>query len=121
MTAQPQLEVGIELTREWTVIDSYLYNPTDTPGREVLSSPSMILEMESACDALVKPHLAEGTTTVGFHVDIKHVAPARPGDLMTTTARLIEIRGDRLTFEVNTKEGDRLVGTGRHRRAIIEV
>ncbi|MDA1298345.1 MAG: thioesterase [Chloroflexi bacterium] len=110
-----------ELRREWVVGPSHLYNPSGQAGHEVLSSPSMIMEMETTCAALAKAGLPAGLTTVGFHVDVKHVAPAKPGAAIATTARLISIEGRKLTFAVDAREGDRLVGTGRHRRAVVSV
>ena len=115
------LHVGMELRREWVVSEAHLYNPTDLPGREVLSSPSMIMEMETACAALVRPQLPASLTTVGFHVDVKHVAPAKLGAQMVAVARLEAVDGRKLTFSVEARDGERLVGVGKHRRAVVEV
>ncbi|MDA0677468.1 MAG: thioesterase [Chloroflexi bacterium] len=116
-----ELTTGLELRREWQVSPSHLYNPTNIAGREVLSSPSMIMEMETTCAQLAKANLPDTQTTVGFHVDVKHVAPAKAGAPITTFARLDAIDGRKLTFHVEAKDGDRVVGTGRHRRAIVNI
>jgi predicted thioesterase len=113
------LVIGMELRREWIVGDAHLYNPTGTPGHDVLSSPSMIMEMETTCAELAKSGLPTDITTVGFHVDVKHVSPAKPGASMITTAKLTAIDRRKLTFSVEARDGERLVGTGRHRRAIV--
>lgn len=115
------LKPGIELRLEWTVSESQLYNSTDLPGREVLSSPSMIMEMETACAKLAKSHLDDAETTVGFHVDVKHLAPSKLGAEIITDARLESIDGRKLTFKVESREGEKLIGVGRHRRAIVEI
>ena len=115
------LQPGLELRREWVVSEAHLYNPTDLPGREVLSSPSMIMEMETACAELARRHRAGSLTTVGFHVDVKHVAPAKVGARMVTVARLEAVDGRKLTFSVDARDGERLVGVGKHRRAVVEV
>ena len=81
----------------------------------------MILKLEETAVHAVKVHLPPGKVTVGFHVDVKHVAPAKPGTLMTTTARLVAVDGAKLTFEVEARDGDRLVGIGTHRRAVIDL
>jgi predicted thioesterase len=109
----------MNLSRTWTVGAAYLYNPSGVPGHDVLSSPSMILEMETTCGDLARAGLTGDLTTVGFHVDVKHVAPARAGASITTMATLTAIDGKKLTFAVEAREGERLVGTGRHRRAIV--
>jgi fluoroacetyl-CoA thioesterase len=98
-----------------------LYNPTNITGLEVLSSPSMIMEMETTCAQLAKASLPDSQTTVGFHVDVKHIAPAKAGATITTFARLEAIDGRKLTFQVEAKECGRVVGIGRHRRAIVNI
>lgn len=110
---------GMELRREWIVSEAHLYNPSGSPGHDVLSSPSMIMEMETACAELAKSGLPADITTVGFHVDVKHVSPTKPGASMITKAKLTAIDGRKLTFSVEARDGERLVGTGRHRRAIV--
>jgi predicted thioesterase len=115
------LSPGIELSREWTVSPSHLYNPTGLPGRDVLSSPSMIMEMEQTCARLAKEHLPAAQTTVGFHVDVKHIAPSKPGALIVTTVQLESVDGKKLTFKVEARDGGRVIGVGRHRRAVIAI
>lgn len=81
----------------------------------------MIMKMEETAVHAVKVHLPLEKVTVGFHVDVKHIAAAKPGALITSTARLVAVDGSKLTFEVEAHEGERLIGTGTHRRAVIEV
>jgi predicted thioesterase len=81
----------------------------------------MIMKLEETAVHAVKVHLPEGKATVGFHVNVKHIAPARQGALITTIARLIAVDGAKLTFEVEAREGERLIGVGTHRRAVIDV
>ncbi len=116
--------LGLELFRKWTVEERHLYNPAGPDGDplyEVLSSPSMIWEMEVTCTELASKALRGRNTTVGFHVDVKHVSPAKPGASIVTVARLVEKDGDKLTFEVEAREDGRLVGIGRHRRAVVDL
>ena len=98
-----------------------MYSPTGRAENSVLSSPAMIMEMEKASVDSVRDQLSDGETTVGFHVDVKHIAPAPAGKRVVTTATLIEIAGKKLKFQVDTRCGDLLVGTGFHRRAIIRL
>ena len=98
-----------------------MYSPTGRDEHSVLSSPAMIMEMELASVDAVRDHLPNGETTVGFHVDVKHVAPAPAGEQVVTTATLIEITGKKLKFQVDTRCGDVRVGTGFHRRAIVRL
>ena len=84
------------------------------------STPSMIGLMERAAIAAVHPHLEEGKTTVGFEVHVRHLAPSDLGATVIAHAELLEIDRNRLTFQVEAYDGDRKIGEGTHRRAIID-
>ena len=47
-------------------------------------------------------HLSENEASVGFHVNVKHIAPAQLNKQVETTATLINISGRKLKFEVIT-------------------
>ncbi len=122
--APDEKPLGLEYRREWKVEERHLYNPSGPSGdprHAVLSSPSMIWEMETTCTELAEKALRGGETTVGFHVDVKHVSPAKLGASIVTVARLIAKEGKKLTFEVEARDGERLVGIGKHRRAVVDV
>ena len=110
------LKLGLSATRSLVVEGSHLYSPTGKAEHYVLSSPAMIMEMEIASVEAVQGVVE---ASVGFHIDVKHIAPTPAGETVETTATLIEIDGKKLRFKVETKYGETLVGTGTHRRAII--
>jgi len=83
------------------------------------STPSMILLMEQASMNAVEEYLEEGQTSVGFEVNVRHVAPADIGATVMAHAELTEVDRNRLTFRVEVYEGARKLGEGTHRRAII--
>ena len=116
------LHVGMEATDNFEV-DGWLL--TDVGGAlpvEVLSTPGMIGMMEQTAANLVRPALRDGTATVGFEVNVRHVGAARKGDRCTAHARLEEIvDGRKLRFAVEvTAEDGRTIGVGRHERRIID-
>ena len=63
--------------------------------------------------------LADGETTVGYEVHVRHLAPAAPGSTIVVTTRLTEVKGNKLYFEVECRQGDKVLGTGIHKRAIV--
>ncbi|MCY4474638.1 MAG: thioesterase [Chloroflexi bacterium] len=115
------IQPGMKNERHWVVADYMLYAPGGDPARNTLSSPSMINEMETTAMLSIDHLLPDDGYTVGFHVDIKHVAPATPGSRVKTTAELLEINETRLRFHVEARDidTDKLIGIGTHRRAAI--
>ncbi|MBI2090781.1 MAG: thioesterase family protein [Deltaproteobacteria bacterium] len=88
----------------------------------VLSSPSMIGLMERTCVELLTPYMEENEQTVGFHVDVKHLAPTKIGQAVTVTARLQEVKEKRFRFAVEAINDQGVkIGEGTHRRALINL
>jgi predicted thioesterase len=106
-----------EVTRK--VDRAVTVNRTGRFGAYVLSTPSMIMLMEMAAIEAVDSRLSQGFATVGFHVDVKHFAPAPLGSDVTARARVTAVEGNKLSFEVVAFCGDRKIGEGTHRRAAI--
>ncbi len=84
-----------------------------------LSTPSMIRAMEQASQRAVLDHLPPEQSTVGFEVNIRHVAGADIGATVVAIAELERIDGRWLYFKVEALDGNRTIGVGTHRRAII--
>lgn len=88
-------------------------------GTGIFATPAMISLMEITAHRSVEPHLAEGMTTVGYEVHVRHLAPAEPGSQVEVTTRLREIKGNRLVFDVSCHQGETLIGEGMHKRAVV--
>jgi fluoroacetyl-CoA thioesterase len=114
------LEPGAERSDEFEVGGRLLTDVGGTLGRQVLSTPGMIAMMERNAAMLAWDALPDGKATVGFEVCVKHVAGAGDGAECTATARLTEVAdGRKLRFEVEVREGDRVLGVGTHERRAI--
>jgi len=66
----------------------------------VLSTPAMIALMERSCVELLTSYMDEGEQTVGFHVDVRHLAPTRIGQAVTIAATLEEVKDRKFRFAV---------------------
>jgi fluoroacetyl-CoA thioesterase len=88
-------------------------------GKGTFATPAMIGLMEWASHKAVRDQIPEGKTTVGYEVHVRHLAPAAPGSTVVVTSRLTEVRGNKLYFDVSCHQGDKLLGTGTHKRAIV--
>jgi len=115
------LKIGTVGEYKEQVQKAHTTNRTKRPGDDILMSPIMILWMERACVAASEPKFPPGFASVGWHVDVKHLAPTPLGKTVRTTGKLLEIQGSKLTFEVAAYEGERLIGSGIHRRAILGI
>ena len=83
------------------------------------STPSMISLMEGAATQAIHHLMEPGRTSVGYEVNVRHLAPASLGAKIVAYAELTDVERNRLTFEVQAYDGDKKIGEGTHRRAII--
>lgn len=112
---------GMERTDEFVVEDRLLTDVGGTLGASVLSTPGMIAMMERCAAMLAYEQLTDGRPTVGFEVCVKHVAGAGEGARCTVTAKLDRVEDDRkFFFDVEVREGDRVVGVGTHQRRLVK-
>lgn len=110
---QPGLEGRLERVVEGDLLTHHV------GGRGTFATPAMIGLMEMTSHRSVERLLPEGRTTVGYEVHVRHFAPTAPGSRISVTSRLVEIKGNKLHFEVFCHEGDKLLGSGIHKRAIV--
>ncbi|HWI61605.1 MAG TPA: thioesterase family protein [Symbiobacteriaceae bacterium] len=90
-------------------------------GITVFSTPMMIALMENAALRAVQPHLAEGESTVGTTINIKHLAATPLGMKVRATARLDQVEGRRLVFTIEAFDEREKIGEGTHERFVIAV
>jgi fluoroacetyl-CoA thioesterase len=112
-----KVQAGIEGSVERD-IDAELVT-SHVGGRGTFATPAMIGLMEWCSHRSVKPFLPAGYTTVGFEVCVRHLAATEPGGHVTVTSKLTRVDGRKLFFDVECREGDKLCGTGTHRRVIV--
>jgi fluoroacetyl-CoA thioesterase len=112
--------VGARLEREFVAEGRHLTTVGGTISAPVLSTPAMIGEMERTAAMLARRHLAADQATVGFEVCIRHVAGAGEGARCTASAVVAEVvDGRKWRFEVEVREGDRVLGLGTHERRVV--
>jgi predicted thioesterase len=113
------MEAGIKNEKVITVTEDVTASKVGSGLLPVYSTPSMIALMENTCAESLQPYLAEGEGSVGISVDIKHVSATPVGKTVRCESLLKEVNGKKLTFEVNAYDDKGLIGTGVHKRAII--
>ena len=111
------LTEGFEAEETHTVTDDM--SPVHLPMK-VLSTPWMIQLIEQTCLQSIVPHLDEGETSVGTHVNVSHSGLASSGETVTVKARIGAINKRRLTFDVSVHSPRGIISEGTHERAVVD-
>lgn len=90
----------------------------------VLATPRMVALMEEAACAAIADVLMPESTSVGIHVDVRHGVASPLGASVTAAARVTEVDGTRISFNVTAthrRGGEAVeIGRGTHRRVIVD-
>jgi predicted thioesterase len=86
----------------------------------VLATPRVIALAEQACVEAVSESLEPGSTTVGYEVQLTHLAPSGVGAKVTADVVLESVEGRRLVFRVSVTDAHGLVAVGRITRVIVQ-
>ena len=88
----------------------------------MLSTPSMISEMEETCRLLLKEKfLTEEWDSVGTYVNVRHLAATPVGSNVDFKAKIITVNSKKVLFEVVALDSIETIGDGKHERHIIHV
>jgi fluoroacetyl-CoA thioesterase len=92
-------------------------------GENVLSTPSMISEMEETCRLLLKDFVLKEKEwdSVGTIVDIKHIAMTPVGSTIRLKAIIDSVNNRRVMFNIEVFDDIEKIGEGKHERFIINV
>jgi predicted thioesterase len=92
-------------------------------GENVLSTPSMIAEMEETCRLLLKEQVIPDSEwdSVGTVVKIEHLAATPVGAGVFFKAEVVSVDGRRIMFKVEARDKLEKIGEGMHERFIINV
>ena len=105
-----------EVTR--VVTDDLTAHAMDNAGVRVLATPILVMLIEQAAIRAIESALGEGQSSVGTHVDIRHLAATPVGMTVTTRARLVAVDGRKLTYEVEAEDEQEPVARGTHERFV---
>jgi predicted thioesterase len=114
------LEPGLSGTAELIVAEGDTALALETGDVPVLATPRVARLAEQATVRAVHDRLADGTTTVGYRVQLDHLAPTAIGGRVQAEAMLENVEGRRLTFRVSVSDAHGLVAAGRITRVVVE-
>ncbi|MFM8574014.1 MAG: thioesterase, FlK family [Pirellula sp.] len=118
---KPGLQPGAIGELIWNVDSSMVITLGGDPRATVFSTPNMIMLMERAAREALRAYLEPGEESVGTDVQIQHVSGAGIGAVVRGEARVNEIDGKRIHFDVSAWCGDRQLGFGKHTRALVKL
>jgi fluoroacetyl-CoA thioesterase len=86
----------------------------------VLATPWMIAFMERVSHRLLTCCLPEGYSSVGTHLDVRHLAPTPVGATIRVRAEVQLVDGYRVIFIIEAWDSQEKIGEGTHERVVIE-
>ena len=87
----------------------------------VLATPMMIRFMELLSHQLLAEYLPDGYSSVGVHVDVRHLAPTPVNKTVRVRCEVIEVKKRSINFSVSAWDDIEQIGEGQHKRVVIEV
>jgi fluoroacetyl-CoA thioesterase len=112
--------VGAKGKFEQLVEKKHLASELDPSLASVLSTPTMVAMMEQAAIEAIKPFLDAGESSVGMSIEVSHTAATPPGHRARAEAEVTKVEGRRLEFSVRAFDDVEQIGSGSHRRAVID-
>jgi fluoroacetyl-CoA thioesterase len=90
-------------------------------GVAVVGTPFLVGYFEIAAHRAILPFCETGEVTVGTRIEVDHLAAAAPGRAVTAEAKVVAVEGRRIRFEVEVRQGQRVLMKGHHGRAIVQL
>ena len=116
----PELTPGLSADLEHTVTDADIASRWGSGGLPVFSTPALVGLMESAAVSALTGHMPPGQSTVGGHIDVRHLAATPVGMQVRAKAKLTAIEGRKLVFKVQAWDEVELIGEADHDRFVID-
>jgi len=113
---QPGLNAEVEITVSETETAVHL----GSGSLVVYATPALVALMENAAVRALEGHLPEGQTTVGSHMDVRHLAATPVGMKVCAHAELVEVDGRKLTFYIQAWDKAEQIGEANHIRYVVD-
>lgn len=111
--------IGTEFVSNTIVTENNVALTVGSGEAEVFSTPMMIALMENAAYLCLKPFLDETETSVGIRMDTTHESASPIGLAISARAKITEVSGKIITFEVIASDAFGIIGKGTHQRAVV--
>lgn len=119
-TPEYSFRPGATARVELTVTDADTAQALGSGDVPVLATPRVLALAEAATVAATATELPTGMTTVGTRVTLEHLAATPVGRSVAAMAKLAEIDGRRLVFDVVVFEAGTTVARGSVERILVD-
>ena len=113
------IEVGIKGQAEALVEQEDTAKIVGSGDLLVNATPCMVALMEGAAYQSVAPFLAEGESTVGTRMDVKHLSATPVGMEVRAESVVTAVDGRKITFEIHAFDEAGEIGSAVHERVVI--
>jgi predicted thioesterase len=115
------IEVGARTSWQRTVDADMTADRWGNAGVLVLATPHLVGLLEATSVRAINDQLQPGESTVGTHIDLRHLRATPVGDTITLSAEVTAVDGRRLTFRIKAEDSGGLAGEGTHERVVIDL
>lgn len=119
MKANPK--VGATGEERFVVEPKHAIDFADGGMPAVLCTPWLIWFLEHAARRAMLPLLEAGDSTVGTHIEVRHLAPTPVGLTVICRARIVHADGTVISFQLEANDEHELIARGFHRLQVIQV
>ena len=114
------LAAGLAIVRE-LVVDRERTIGFMGEAARVYATPMMVRDIEMTCRELLLEHLDPGEDSVGTRVEIDHLAATLLGMTVRIEAKVTEVKGRAVTFEVSAHDGIDQCARCKHARFVVDL
>jgi predicted thioesterase len=114
------IKPGMAREETFLVQDEHSAIHVGSGSLRVLATPWMIAFMENTACQLLAERLPAGYSSVGAHVDVRHLAPTPVGAHLRVRTEVVAVDGIKVTFAVAAWDEQEQVGVGQHLRVVID-
>lgn len=116
----PELTPGLKAELTLTVTEADTAAKWGSGLVPVFSTPALVGIMEAAAVKALEGCLPNHQTTVGGHIDVRHLAATPVGMQVRAQAELTSIDGKKLTFHIEAWDEVEKIGEALHERFVID-
>jgi predicted thioesterase len=116
---EKQLQPGLSAEVKITVGETETAAHLGSGLVPVYATPALVALMENTAVRALEGHLPPGQTSVGWQIDLRHLAATPVGMQVRARAELTEVQGRKLSFHIQAWDEVEMVGEASHVRFLV--